>query len=61
MPTTGRLFHHLGILARSGQLAQLLYFGKSLAAPNPHIVARKSILTLFRPAFDDTGQDLAQL
>ena len=34
-PTTGRLYHHLAILARPDALTQLLYYGKSLSVPVP--------------------------
>ena len=48
-PTTGRLYHHLAILARPEALPQLLYYGKSLAVPIPFSAARESIMTLFAP------------
>ncbi|KFY80211.1 hypothetical protein V499_00885 [Pseudogymnoascus sp. VKM F-103] len=46
-PVTGRLYHHLAILARPDALPQLLYYGKSLAVPIPFAAARQSITTLF--------------
>ncbi|OBT73410.1 hypothetical protein VF21_08106 [Pseudogymnoascus sp. 05NY08] len=48
-PITGRLYHHLAILARPDALPQLLYYGKSLAVPIPFTAARESIMTLFEP------------
>ncbi|KFY07054.1 hypothetical protein V492_07487, partial [Pseudogymnoascus sp. VKM F-4246] len=51
-PTTGRLYHHLAILARPDALPQLLYYGKSLAVPIPFTAARESIMTLFEPTLN---------
>ncbi|KAI6274126.1 hypothetical protein MCOR14_011796, partial [Pyricularia oryzae] len=48
-PTTGRLYHHLAILARPNVVAQLFYYAKSLCVPIPFHIARDSILTLFEP------------
>ncbi|KAK2624696.1 hypothetical protein QTJ16_005889 [Diplocarpon rosae] len=48
-PTTGRLYHHLAILARPNALQQLFYYAKSLCVVIPFISARDSILTLFDP------------
>ncbi|KAL2062098.1 hypothetical protein VTL71DRAFT_6364 [Oculimacula yallundae] len=48
-PTTGRLYHHLAILARPNALQQLFYYSKSLCVANPFTSARDSILTLFEP------------
>ena len=50
-PYLGRLFHHLGILARPNVLQQLFYYCKSLAVAQPFYPARESILTLFDPIF----------
>ncbi|KAI0187947.1 hypothetical protein F4808DRAFT_70602 [Astrocystis sublimbata] len=49
-PTTGRLCHHLAILARPDALKQLFFYGKSLCVFEPFTLAHKSILTLFKPA-----------
>ncbi|KAI3565815.1 hypothetical protein IWW34DRAFT_641977 [Fusarium oxysporum f. sp. albedinis] len=46
-PTTGRLYHHLAILARPNALQQLYYYTKSLCVPIPFSSARESIMTLF--------------
>ena len=56
-PTTGRLYHHLAILARPNALQQLYYYSKSLCVAVPFVSARESILTLFNPVLDaDHGQ-----
>ena len=54
-PSTGRLYHHLAILARPNWLQQLLYYSKSLCVPNPFESARESILTLFEPLIMESG------
>ncbi|KAK0627189.1 hypothetical protein B0T14DRAFT_130406 [Immersiella caudata] len=46
-PTTGRLYHHLAILARPNALQQLFYYNKSLCVAIPFDAARESIMTLF--------------
>lgn len=48
-PTTGRLYHHLAILARPNALQQLYYYAKSLCVPVPFTSARESVMTLFDP------------
>jgi len=48
-PTTGRLYHHLAILARPNALQQLFYYAKSLCVAIPFLSARESIMTLFEP------------
>ncbi|KAH6662376.1 hypothetical protein B0J14DRAFT_662756 [Halenospora varia] len=56
-PTTGRLYHHLAILARPNALQQLFYYSKSLCVAVPFSSARESILTLFEPVLNaDNGQ-----
>ncbi|KAJ2892916.1 Telomerase-binding EST1A [Zalerion maritima] len=52
-PTTGRLYHHLAILARPNALQQLYYYCKSLCVEAPFKSAKDSILTLFQPVLDD--------
>ncbi|KAI1291684.1 hypothetical protein F5Y03DRAFT_403157 [Xylaria venustula] len=47
--TTGRLYHHLAILARPSALQQLFYYTKSLRVPIPFGSTKKSIITLFDP------------
>jgi len=48
-PETGRLYHHLAILARPNALQQLFFYYKALSVPQPFVAARESILTLFQP------------
>jgi hypothetical protein len=56
-PTTGRLYHHLAILARPNALQQLFYYSKSLDVATPFTSARESILTLFDPVLNaEKGQ-----
>ncbi|KAJ3561129.1 hypothetical protein NPX13_g9063 [Xylaria arbuscula] len=50
-PTTGRLYHHLAILARPNALQQLFFYTKSLCVPIPFGSAKESIMTLFDPIF----------
>ena len=54
-PTTGRLYHHLAILARPNALQQLFYYAKSLCVPVPFSSARDSIMTLFDPLLDPSS------
>ncbi|KAK4669985.1 uncharacterized protein QC763_0038120 [Podospora pseudopauciseta] len=53
-PTTGRLYHHLAILARPNALQQLYYYTKSLCVAIPFGSARESIMTLFDPVLAPT-------
>lgn len=56
-PTTGRLYHHLAILARPNAIQQLYYYSKSLCVVVPFTSARESILTLFDPVLNaENGQ-----
>ena len=48
-PDTGRLYHHLAILARPYTLQQLSFYTRSLTCMNPFGSARSSIMTLFSP------------
>jgi len=48
-PTTGRLYHHLAILARPNAFQQLFYYAKSLCVPIQFESARESIMTLLDP------------
>ncbi|KAI9896016.1 hypothetical protein N3K66_009085 [Trichothecium roseum] len=52
MPSVGRLYHHVAILARPYALQQLFYFLKSLSVAIPFPGARNSILWLFDPLID---------
>lgn len=47
--TTGRLYHHLAILARPNALQQLFFYNKALSVAIPFVSARESIMTLFDP------------
>ncbi|KAJ9155509.1 hypothetical protein NKR23_g2139 [Pleurostoma richardsiae] len=60
-PTTGRLYHHLAILARPEAIQQLFFYTKSLCVADPFNSARESILTLFEPIMnsEDPGVDNA--
>jgi hypothetical protein len=58
-PTTGRLYHHLAILARPNVLQQLFYYSKSLCVPIPFSSARESIMTLFDPVLGNGSLRLA--
>ena len=61
-PTTGRLYHHLAILARPNALQQLFFYAKSLCVVVPFTSARESILTLFEPVLNaDNGQSQYRL
>jgi hypothetical protein len=51
-PTTGRLYHHLAVLARPNALAQLFYYSKSVCTSLPFLSTRESILTLFDPVLN---------
>ncbi|KAI9743392.1 MAG: hypothetical protein M1818_003239 [Claussenomyces sp. TS43310] len=51
-PATGRLYHHLAILARPNTLQQLYFYGKALSVPQPFVAAKDSVLTLFEPVLD---------
>lgn len=48
-PSTGRLYHHLAILARPNALHQLFCYSKSLCVMIPFTSAKESIVTLFEP------------
>lgn len=51
-PTTGRLHHHLAILAKPHAMRQLFYYTKSLCVPIPFRSSRDSIMTLFNPVLN---------
>ncbi|KAG4277395.1 hypothetical protein FPRO04_14110 [Fusarium proliferatum] len=58
-PTTGRLYHHLAILARPNALQQLYYYTKSLCVPISFSSARESIMGLFDPVLNNNTASLA--
>ncbi|KAF4480630.1 Telomerase-binding protein EST1A [Colletotrichum fructicola Nara gc5] len=60
-PTTGRLYHHLAILARPNALQQLFYYAKSLCVPIPFLSARESIMTLFEPHLNGSPTRLQEI
>lgn len=60
-PTTGRLHHHLAILARPNIVQQLFYYTKSLCVAIPFKSARDSILTLFDPILEGAPNRLQQI
>ncbi|KZL88176.1 hypothetical protein CI238_13333 [Colletotrichum incanum] len=60
-PTTGRLYHHLAILARPNALQQLFYYAKSLCVPIPFLSARESIMTLFDPHLNGSPTRLQEI
>ncbi|KAI3530977.1 hypothetical protein CABS02_14327 [Colletotrichum abscissum] len=60
-PQTGRLYHHLAILARPNALQQLFYYTKSLCVPVPFLSARESIMALFDPHLHGTQTRLQDI
>jgi hypothetical protein len=54
-PATGRLYHHLAILARPNALQQLFFYVKCLCVLIPFAPARDSIMTLFDPIMNSTS------
>jgi hypothetical protein len=54
-PATGRLYHHLAILARLNALQQLYYYSKSLCVEMPFLPACESIMTIFEPLISRTS------
>ncbi|KAL7925808.1 hypothetical protein ACQKWADRAFT_201439 [Trichoderma austrokoningii] len=58
LPTTGRLYHHLAILARPNALQQTYYYTKSLCVPIPFLSARESVMTLFDPVLSSSPPKL---
>jgi hypothetical protein len=57
-PTTGRLYHHLAILARPDAIQQIFYYVKSLCVAIPFVSARDSILTLLDPVLNGQNNRL---
>ncbi|KIW38252.1 hypothetical protein, variant 2 [Exophiala oligosperma] len=50
--TTGRIQHHLAVLARPNVVRQLFYYSKALISGIPFVNARDSIMLLFSPFLD---------
>ncbi|KAK5188818.1 hypothetical protein LTR72_011402 [Exophiala xenobiotica] len=58
-PNTGRIQHHLAVLARPNVVRQLFYYTKALISGIPFVNARDSIMLLFTPfleKFEVTSQ-----
>jgi hypothetical protein len=53
MPNTGRLYHHLAILARGNPLQQLYLYSRSLTSAQPFASARESIQSLLEPSIKE--------
>jgi hypothetical protein len=53
MPTVGRLYHHLAILARPNNLQQLYLYSRALTSTQAFYSARESIQILFDPVMKD--------
>ena len=51
-PETGRIQHHLAVLARPNIVCQLFYYSKALISVNPFPNARDSIMLLFNPLLE---------
>ncbi|KAI1612193.1 hypothetical protein EDD36DRAFT_420044 [Exophiala viscosa] len=51
-PTTGRIQHHLAVLARPNVVRQLFFYSKALVSGIPFVNARDSIMLLFSPFLD---------
>lgn len=60
-PTTGRLYHHLAILARPNGFQQLFYYAKSLCVAVQFESARESIMTLLDPVMAMSPNHIARL
>ncbi|KAI5924462.1 hypothetical protein F4810DRAFT_719057 [Camillea tinctor] len=60
-PTTGRLYHHLAILARPNAPQQLFYYNKSLCVPIPFASARESVMTLFDPIISGSSSHTSRM
>lgn len=54
-PNSGRLYHHLGILAQQNAVQQLHYYCRSLTCIEPFPNARESLNVLFESALDVDG------
>ena len=60
-PTTGRLYHHLAILARPTALQQFYYYTKSICVAIPFTSARESLMTLFDPVMASSPNQQSRL
>jgi hypothetical protein len=57
-PETGRLYHHLAILARPNAVQQLFYYTKSLCIPIPFLSTQESIMKVFDPLLSNSAARL---
>ncbi|KIW12487.1 hypothetical protein PV08_09764 [Exophiala spinifera] len=57
-PTTGRIQHHLAVLARPNIVRQLFYYSKALISDIPFVNARDSIMLLFSSFLDKHEKQL---
>ncbi|KAJ4514460.1 hypothetical protein HRR73_005488 [Exophiala dermatitidis] len=57
-PTTGRIQHHLAVLARPNVIRQLFYYSKALTSGIPFVNTRDSIMLLFTPFLDKSEATL---
>lgn len=55
-PDVGRLYHHLGLLARPSALQQVYYYTKALSCVQPFYNSKESIKIIFDPALGQTQQ-----
>ena len=53
-PETGRIQHHLAVLARPNIVCQLFYYSKALISVTPFPNARDSIMLLFNPLLENS-------
>lgn len=61
LPTTGRSYHHLAILAQHDPPQSLFYFAKSLCVPVPFWQAKESIMAIFEPALNSDLKHLSPI
>ncbi|KIV93618.1 hypothetical protein PV10_04819 [Exophiala mesophila] len=55
-PDTGRIQHHLAVLARPNVVSQLFYYSKALVCATPFVDTRESIERLFSPLLDQPNE-----
>ena len=60
-PSTGRLYHHLAILARPNAVQQLFYYVKGLCVRMPFSSAKESIMMLFDPPLGTNSSKLSAI
>jgi hypothetical protein len=57
-PDTGRIQHHLAVLARPNNIQQLFYYTKSLVSVHPFSSAKEGILLLFNNPLLDSAKNV---